>query len=103
MSAELTESELAMLQAVGERLKKPFRPEPHTHELSRAYECWRARDSTVGALMNIGAAVQQLDDALYDLSGQPLGVLNESEADKELANLWRAVSEIFPGLTLPAH
>ena len=96
----MTEAEIAALKAAGERIKKPFRPDPTSWELSRDRAEWESRRATVRALLDVMSAAFNLDEALADLDRQPQGPLDESEADKELANLWCAMRAFFPGVTI---
>lgn len=101
MSADiLTEAETAYLQAVGERLKKPFRLDKDTGELSREREDYKARQSACHTLIHLGNATQYLDEALHDLRDLP--IRDESEADEQLRLLWLRVREIFHGVQPPA-
>ncbi len=94
----MTEAEIAALKAAGERIKKPFRASKDTGELVRDRDVYLARKATITTLLQLGNAAQYLDEAIGDLL---VGKI-ETEADKELANLWQCVCELFPGITLPS-
>jgi hypothetical protein len=88
------------VQAIAEAMKRPFRPNPDTGELSRATEDWKARSATTRVLIAIGNSAHHLDEALLDLRNTGV-TTDESVVDEHLRILWVLVRALFPGVVAP--